>query len=114
MSICCYFFLTQSKDLIELDSEFRENHLEILKRFYLLFESLYKYIKDFRHYLSDLEAGVYIQLTLEVCCVSPVCNILRVTAHSNEWGRKTIACRSFVPFWSNANSFGQPHRGYSA
>lgn len=49
-----------------MDSEFRENHLEILKRFYLLFESIYKYIKDFRHYLSDLEAGVFIQLTLEV------------------------------------------------
>ena len=51
---------------MELDSEFRENHLEILKRFYLLFESIFKYIKDFRHYLSDLDAGVFIQLTLEV------------------------------------------------
>lgn len=59
-----YYFST--KELVELDSEFRENHLEILRRFYLLFESIYKYIKDFRHYLSDLDAGVFIQLTLEV------------------------------------------------
>lgn len=29
----------------ELDTEFRESHMEILTRFYKLFESVYKYIK---------------------------------------------------------------------
>eukprot|EP01113_Clastostelium_recurvatum_P044787 TRINITY_DN759_c0_g1_i3.p1 TRINITY_DN759_c0_g1~~TRINITY_DN759_c0_g1_i3.p1 ORF type:complete len:1198 (+),score=276.33 TRINITY_DN759_c0_g1_i3:52-3645(+) len=58
--------IEQSADLIDIDQEFRENHLEILRRFYLLFESIFKYIKDFRHYLQDLEAGVFIQLTLEI------------------------------------------------
>ena len=61
---------------MDLDEEFRENHFEILKRFYSLFESIYKYIKgnssfssitllDFLQFLDDLEAGVFIQHTLE-------------------------------------------------
>lgn len=51
--------------LCDLDTEFRENHLDILKRFYLLFESVYKYITDFNRYLEELEEGVFIQLTLD-------------------------------------------------
>lgn len=57
--------ITSSAALMDLDEEFRENHYEILKRFYNLFESIYKYIKDFLQYLDDLEAGVFIQHTLE-------------------------------------------------
>ena len=34
------------KDLQDLDEEFRENHLEILTRFYLVFESIFKYVTD--------------------------------------------------------------------
>ena len=34
------------KDLQDLDEEFRENHLEILTRFYLAFESIFKYVTD--------------------------------------------------------------------
>jgi len=57
--------ISSSAQLMDLDEEFRENHIEILKRFYNLFESIYKYIKDFIQYLDDLEAGVFIQHTLE-------------------------------------------------
>lgn len=51
---------------MELDQEFKENHLDILKRFYNLFESIYKFIHDFKRFLDDLEEGVFIQQTLEV------------------------------------------------
>lgn len=30
---------------MDLDQEFKDNHMDILKRFYLLFESIYKYVK---------------------------------------------------------------------
>ena len=53
-------------ELMDLDAEFKENHVEILKRFYRLFENVYKYNKDFQQFLNDLEEGVYIQQTLEV------------------------------------------------
>lgn len=54
------------QDLADLDEEFKEVHLGILERFYLLFESIYKYIKDFERFLQDLEDGVFIQHTFEV------------------------------------------------
>ncbi|XP_065176777.1 WASH complex subunit 5-like [Sycon ciliatum] len=52
--------------LQDLDEEFRENHMEILTRFYLAFESIYKYVSDLNRFLEDLEEGVYIQHTLEM------------------------------------------------
>lgn len=52
--------------LLDADSEFKESHMEILRRFYVLFESIYKYVKDFTQYVQDLEDGVFIQHTLEV------------------------------------------------
>lgn len=57
--------ILSSQDLADLDEEFKEVHLGILERFYLLFESIYKYIKDFERFLQDLEDGVFIQHTFE-------------------------------------------------
>ena len=62
--IFTFFFLF--KTLRELDSEFREAHIDILKRFYLLFESIYKYVADYDRYIDDLKEGVFIQLTIDV------------------------------------------------
>lgn len=56
----------QQQDLLERDEEFQENNIRILQRFYLLFESIYKYVKDLLRYLNDLDEGVFIQQTLEV------------------------------------------------
>eukprot|EP00051_Salpingoeca_urceolata_P033878 m.22586 g.22586 ORF g.22586 m.22586 type:complete len:1163 (-) comp6876_c0_seq1:95-3583(-) len=52
-------------ELQDLDEEFRENHIEILTRFYGAFESVYKYIVDLNRYLEDLDEGVFIQQTLD-------------------------------------------------
>uniref|UniRef100_UPI00398ECB7B WASH complex subunit 5 isoform X2 n=1 Tax=Pristiophorus japonicus TaxID=55135 RepID=UPI00398ECB7B len=57
--------LESKPDLQDLDEEFRENHIEILTRFYLAFESVHKYIFDLSRFLEDLNEGVYIQQTLE-------------------------------------------------
>ncbi len=52
-------------ELQDLDEAFRENHIEILRRFYLAFESIHKYVTDLNRFLEDLDEGVYIQQTLE-------------------------------------------------
>lgn len=52
-------------ELQDLDEEFRENHIEILTRFYQAFASVHKYVTDLNRFLEDLEEGVYIQQTLE-------------------------------------------------
>ncbi|XP_033124935.1 WASH complex subunit 5-like [Anneissia japonica] len=52
-------------ELQDLDEEFRENNLDILRRFYLAFESIHKYITDLNRFLDDLDDGVFIQQTLE-------------------------------------------------
>eukprot|EP01133_Synstelium_polycarpum_P011225 gene11225-13087_t len=57
--------IEDNRELVDLEAEFRENHIEILVRFYHLFESIYKYIKDLEHYLVDVEKGFYIHLTIE-------------------------------------------------
>ncbi|PIK50592.1 putative WASH complex subunit strumpellin [Apostichopus japonicus] len=48
-------------DLQDLDEAFRENHMDILRRFYLAFESIHKYISDLNRFLEDLDEGVFIQ-----------------------------------------------------
>jgi hypothetical protein len=39
--------------------------MEIVERFYRMFESVYKYIVDLNRYLEDVDEGVYIQMRLE-------------------------------------------------
>lgn len=59
---CC---VSVEQELQDRDEEFRENHLEILTRFYKVFESIHKYVIDLNRFLEDLEEGIYIQQTLE-------------------------------------------------
>ncbi|CAG9761136.1 unnamed protein product [Ceutorhynchus assimilis] len=57
--------IEKNETLRELDEEFRDNHIEIISRFYLLFESIHSYIIDLNHYIEELEEGVYIHQSLE-------------------------------------------------
>ena len=57
--------LPVEQELQDRDEEFRENHLEILTRFYKAFESIHKYVIDLNRFLEDLDEGIYIQQTLE-------------------------------------------------
>jgi WASH complex subunit strumpellin len=52
-------------DLLDLDEDFRENHEDILDRFYLLFESIWKYQLDFAKYVEDVLGGFYIQHSID-------------------------------------------------
>ena len=58
--------LIESKpDLQDLDAEFKNNQMDLLKRFYLTFESVHKYICDLNRFIEDLEEGIYIQQNLD-------------------------------------------------
>ena len=55
----------QSEQLQQLDEELKENHVDLLKRFYRLFESMHRFVTDLTAYIGDLEDGVFIQQSLE-------------------------------------------------
>jgi WASH complex subunit strumpellin len=54
-----------SVQLIELDESFKETYLEIIERFYSLFESIYQYYVSVTTYLTDMGEGKYIEFTLD-------------------------------------------------
>lgn len=51
--------------LVDLDEEIRETHFVLLERYYQLFESVVKYNDDLLTWLTDLEKGAFLHLTLE-------------------------------------------------
>ncbi|XP_062506598.1 WASH complex subunit 5-like [Corticium candelabrum] len=57
--------IDSTTELQERDEEFRENHIDMLTRFYRAFESIHTYITDLNRFLEDLDEGVYIQQTLD-------------------------------------------------
>mmetsp|Transcript_12857 Transcript_12857/g.40591 ORF Transcript_12857/g.40591 Transcript_12857/m.40591 type:complete len:1173 (-) Transcript_12857:1104-4622(-) len=56
--------IESSARLLELDQEFRDAHVEILVRFYQLFESISTYAADLRGFFSDVDEGIFIQISL--------------------------------------------------
>eukprot|EP01012_Entosiphon_sulcatum_P036838 TRINITY_DN4706_c0_g1_i1.p1 TRINITY_DN4706_c0_g1~~TRINITY_DN4706_c0_g1_i1.p1 ORF type:complete len:1149 (-),score=298.23 TRINITY_DN4706_c0_g1_i1:138-3584(-) len=60
-----------SQKMLELDEDLRDNYMPTLSRFFVIFEALYKYIKDFLKFLSDVEDGVFIQQTYETILMHP-------------------------------------------
>lgn len=61
----CEQKIGSNSDLLELDQEFQENHTAILHRFYMLFESIWRYQADFATYIDDVQSGFYIQHSLD-------------------------------------------------
>ena len=57
--------IEKSDEAVELDEEFRENHLPLLERFYSLFDSIHKYITDWLAYLEELSEGTFVQHTTD-------------------------------------------------
>lgn len=58
--------LIQKKQHLQvLDDELKFNHLEILSRFYLAFESIHKYVMDLIRFLEDLDEGIFIQQNVD-------------------------------------------------
>ena len=57
--------IESSRELIERDEDVWKVHGPLIGRFFNLFESIYRYIKDFARCLADLRDGVFIQSTVD-------------------------------------------------
>lgn len=52
--------------LQDLDDDLKENFLELIARFFLLFENIYQYIVDVNLFIEQLNSGVFIQQNMDV------------------------------------------------
>eukprot|EP00516_Mucochytrium_quahogii_P006657 CAMPEP_0203756166 /NCGR_PEP_ID=MMETSP0098-20131031/9484_1 /ASSEMBLY_ACC=CAM_ASM_000208 /TAXON_ID=96639 /ORGANISM=" , Strain NY0313808BC1" /LENGTH=1157 /DNA_ID=CAMNT_0050647929 /DNA_START=208 /DNA_END=3681 /DNA_ORIENTATION=- len=57
--------INSDEELLELDHEFRESYSALVERFYLLFESISKYVDDYNKFVEDLKSGFYIEHSIE-------------------------------------------------
>jgi WASH complex subunit strumpellin len=57
--------IMNNQDLRNLDEEFRENYIEILERFFMLFYSIYQYVSDWESYIDQVKQGAFIQHTVD-------------------------------------------------
>ena len=58
--------IQDSVRLIEIDEKFKDIYLEVIERFYNLFESIYTYYNKVTTFLSEVNEGKYIEFTLDV------------------------------------------------
>ena len=57
--------INNSMELLDLDDEFKENHAELLQRFYGVFESIWKYYGEVSKFIEDVNSGYYLQHSLD-------------------------------------------------
>ena len=57
--------ISNNQEHQELDETFREANIKILERFYLLFESIYRYHADYLLFLKELTQGTFIHYNPE-------------------------------------------------
>jgi WASH complex subunit strumpellin len=57
--------ITDNQENQELDETFREANIKILERFYLLFDSVYRYHSDYLLFLKELNQGTFIHYNPE-------------------------------------------------
>jgi WASH complex subunit strumpellin len=51
--------------LIDVDEQFKESYLDIIERFYTLFESIYLYYQEINSFISSVRENVFLDFTLE-------------------------------------------------
>lgn len=57
--------INDSVELTELDERFKESYIEIIKRFYDLFEQIFMFYQDVSQYLNDIQEEKYIEFTID-------------------------------------------------
>uniref|UniRef100_A0A336M296 CSON010414 protein n=1 Tax=Culicoides sonorensis TaxID=179676 RepID=A0A336M296_CULSO len=57
--------IENNQTLYDLDDDIRREHIDILTRFYLAFESILLYAHELKSYVQDLNDGIFIQQTIE-------------------------------------------------
>ena len=57
--------LKNNQELFDKDEDFRENYIDLIERFYALFDSIYQYITDWKTFIGQVNSGKFIQHTIE-------------------------------------------------
>ncbi|XP_049874083.1 WASH complex subunit 5 [Pectinophora gossypiella] len=57
--------ISMNMKLQDLDDDLKEQYLELINRFYLLFENIYQYIVDLNSFVDQLNDGAFIQQNIE-------------------------------------------------
>lgn len=52
-------------DLIDIDEQFKESYLDILERFYILFESIHQYYLEIQEFVDRVRQNHFIDYTME-------------------------------------------------
>ncbi|KOB72206.1 WASH complex subunit strumpellin, partial [Operophtera brumata] len=69
--------------LQDLDDELKEKYLELISRFYLLFENIYQYIVDLNLFLEQLNDNAFIQQNMETAMKDPCHHSSRICGKSS-------------------------------
>lgn len=59
------YILLYFQKLQDLDDELKEKYLELISRFYLLFENIYQYIVDLNSFVDQLHDDAFIQQNID-------------------------------------------------
>lgn len=57
--------INESVELTELDERFKDTYIDIIKRFYNLFEQIYLFWSNLNQYLNDIQEEKYIEFTID-------------------------------------------------
>ena len=70
-------------DLIDIDEQFKESYLDIVERFYALFESIYQYYQEINEFIQRVHENYYIDFTMENIMQEKEGKILLIEAYYN-------------------------------
>ena len=57
--------LKTDQELLDKDEDFRVNNIEIIERFFSLFDSIYQYITDWKTFVEQVNHGTFVQHTID-------------------------------------------------
>ena len=57
--------LKVDQELLDRDEDFRITHIDIIERFFLLFNSIYQYITDWNTFTEQVKLGKFVQYTID-------------------------------------------------
>ena len=57
--------LKADQELLDKDEDFRINNIEIIERFFALFDSIYQYITDWKTFIDQINQGKFVQHTVD-------------------------------------------------
>lgn len=85
-----------SIDLIEIDEQFKESYLDIIERFYALFESIHQYYLEIKEFIERVETGYFMEYNLESIILEKEGKRLLIEAISN-YGIMLLLLDRLVP-----------------